>query len=148
MNLPPRTGHPVLDPETLVRWLDLFAQRFNTVPKIGSFTRDISIASGSQSVTGVGTKGGAAFFFAAINGTSAMSFGFDNVTAAFIVGDDNPGGAGTYFLKTTQSIGLKQAVGSLAEGRLTSFDTDGFTLSWNKVGTPTGTATIGYFVFP
>ena len=111
--------------------------------KVGSFTYDVSTASGTQAVTGVGFSPKAVVFLAGINGTSAMSAGIDDGSTAFVIIDDNVDAAGTYAVNS-QSIGIATTAGGNAQGKITTLGADGFTITWTKTGSPTGTATIGY----
>jgi hypothetical protein len=43
----------------------------------------------------------------------------------------------------TQSIYIEEAAGSHA-GKIKTFDTDGFTITWTKGGSPTGAASVFY----
>jgi hypothetical protein len=112
--------------------------------KIGSFTRDISTASGTQTITGVGFQPQAVIFIASVPDSFYASVGFDNaVTHASIfnypvnvVGHWNPSVANSiaFFVNGAPSyVGYTQ-----------SMDADGFTLNWTKSGLPTGTAYIIY----
>lgn len=116
-------------------------------PKVGSFTRDISTASGNQSITGVGFTPSAVMFFAGVSGTSRMSFGVDNATTLGDVGDDYVDSANTYAANSTNSIFLAVAAGANAVAKINSLDADGFTLAWTKTGAAVGTALITYIAF-
>lgn len=109
--------------------------------KVSSFSRDISTASGSQAITGVGFTPKAVIFFGAIDGTTITSFGFGNATGEKTV--FQRGSAGGWF----NSTGLTFQVNSTPDqsyATIASLDADGFTLTWTKQNSPTGTATINY----
>lgn len=113
--------------------------------KIGAFTRDMTLASGSQSITGLGFKPRAVIFFAGDPSSAA-----DNAVIGFDDGS-NPSGlvnlnaisAGRWFAPAV-SIYLLQGGGTSQTASISSLDSDGFTLGWTKTGAPTGTMTIRY----
>lgn len=114
---------------------------------IGTFTRDISTASGNQAITGVGFKPSLVLFIAGVNGTSRMSIGADNGTTVGDVGDDYVDLANTYVATATHSIFLASAAAANATAKITTLDSDGFTLAWTKTGAAAGTASITYIAF-
>ena len=106
--------------------------------KVGSFTRDISLASGTQSVTGVGFKPKAVIFIGGSTGSGAWTIGYADGTnsgALIFVGPT---------LSTTNALGIDQAGGNNYFGGNPTLDTDGFTISWTKTGNPSGTYTFNY----
>lgn len=110
--------------------------------KVGTFTRDTSLASGSQSVTGVGFKPSSVLILANQSSTKEMSIGIaDASTQASLYQTST---AGT-FSTNTNIVADDEVSGSASYvGNLTSLDTDGFTVSWTKTGAPTGTLTMYY----
>jgi len=112
--------------------------------KAGSFTRDISTVSGTQAVTAVGFKPKAIVFLGGINASHQISYGFTDGTSYMCVYDLIDVSL-KYGVNAGFCIGVVGATGSdLAIATISSLDSDGFTLSWTKTGSPTGTATIGY----
>ena len=110
--------------------------------KAGSFTRDMSSATGAVSYTGAGFTPKAIFFLANINGASPASWGFttgagNNVALA----DDNADAASTYAIFVNKCIYVERGGGNNQNAAIGSFDGDGFTLAWTKTGSPTGTLT-------
>jgi len=113
--------------------------------KLISFTRDISIAAGTQAVTGVGFKGSHAFFLSMINGGLYMCQGFDNGVVPYHI---LANAWTTWHIDSTYSVlGVGADLANYLVGRITSWDSDGFTITWGKVGTPAGTCTVYVFVF-
>lgn len=112
--------------------------------KVGNFTRDLSTASGTQVITGVGFRPRAVIFVGGVNGGFPFSAGLDDGTSTGMVASDYVDSVGTYFLRTNSSIGLAQVAGGNQVANITSFSSDGFTLTWTKSGAPTTTATILY----
>lgn len=118
-----------------------------TAFKVGSFTRDMTIASGAQPVTGVGFKPKAIVFLAGRNATSDFSIGFSDGTANVGFYDLTNLGGGfvdQYGDMATLAITIAQSASNIYQGAVASFDSDGFTISWIKNATPTGTAKIYY----
>ena len=112
--------------------------------KVGSFTRDTSTASGNQSVTGVGFKPRALLISGGNTGASWATFaGLTDGTTTGSVQDNGPINGGSYSL-TTDLLKFIQSGSDIYTGSLSSFDSDGFTLSWVKTGSTTGTATMFY----
>lgn len=114
----------------------------STGMKTAWISRDMTTASGSQAVTGLGFKPSMVIFFAVGSGNQ-VSYGVDDgggINANCI-----------YYLSSTsaniyggQSIGLYTSVGVEYSGKISSLDSDGFTINWTKSGSPTGTAYIIY----
>ena len=126
----------------------LFINAAGTAPawasglKVGNFTKDMTEATGTVAYTGVGFKPSAILFFACGPTDNAISIGADDGTNKGMV---SAYGTLNFTVVTTDSIYLLNAAGTtLQNARISSFDSDGFTLSWTKVGSPTGTATIIY----
>jgi hypothetical protein len=104
--------------------------------KTGSFTRDMTAASGTQSITGVGFKPRVVRVYCLINGTLTGS-----------IGELSPSGNVAKATSDTSSLNSIQANYlaylrpasadyQVATGALTN---DGFDLAWTKGGSPTGT---------
>jgi hypothetical protein len=112
--------------------------------KVGEFTRDSATASGTQAITGVGFQPKAVIFTGSKSGTLQV------VYVAFTDGT-NDGQTYSRELETSGSRvtngGLFQfhqsGSGNYNSGGLT-LDSDGFTISWTKAGTNSGTITIEY----
>jgi hypothetical protein len=118
--------------------------KLSSLTKFGSFTRDISTASGDVAYTGVGFQPSAIIFLAVVPSTKMMSSGIDVQSAHGVILDDGNETAGDWYNSESYSIYLISAAGSSHTGVILSFDADGFTVRWAKIGTPTGTATIYY----
>lgn len=112
---------------------------------VGSFTRDTSVATGSQSVTGVGFKPKSLLFLANITATSAMSIGLwgKNNTAGCLL-DNGAGAADSYTTNSSSVIFMRRTATADATAEPGTFDADGFTISWTKTGSPTGTTVVIY----
>lgn len=113
--------------------------------KVGAFTRDVSAASGNVATTGVGFLPKVLVIMGVINAAPQMSIGFYDGTAhgciAMYTND-----AWTY---TASYITFCQFGSGSSEQKasVASLDADGFTLTWTKTGTPTGTFAMYYLAF-
>lgn len=105
------------------------------------FTRDLTAASGDVSYTGIGFTPSRILFIGGIS--DSISWGVDSITeknccniylgAAISVSNNY-----SIIARTSASSNYQRAV-------VSSFDSDGFTLTWTKNNSPTGTATWQYF---
>jgi hypothetical protein len=123
--------------------------RSNRSPcKVGTFTRDMSLASGNQAITGVGFKPAAVIFFAGVNGAMGDSKGIDDATTSGYAADDYADLAGGQAAGTGLSIVIAPAAGKVYGGKIASMDADGFTIAWIRTSTPTGTINVIYLAIP
>lgn len=115
------------------------------VGTISSFTRDTALASGSVSYTGIGFRPQTIIFLANQTTTDEMSIGFDNSTSRLSLGQTS---AGVWEVFATFSIVLIETNGVASyKGLITSMDDDGFTISWTREGTPSGTGVVLLMAF-
>lgn len=116
--------------------------------KIGSFTRNMTTASGTQAVTGVGFVPRLLVFLAAKSSgiDYSGSVGFDDGTSKFCIATYLY--AGAYMAWTNSaaaSILYPNAPGvTQYAGYASSLDADGFTITWTRTGAPSGTLTTYY----
>jgi hypothetical protein len=104
--------------------------------KVGSFTHDVSI-EGTQAITGVGFQPKALILFGSVIGDTYASWGFtDGTTQECIYITASP-----YVMSEAY---LCLIAGGNVRAAFTSFDSGGFTVTWSKNGTPTGTGTVYY----
>lgn len=121
--------------------------------KVGSFTRDTSASVGTQVVSGIGFTPKSVIFFAVQDGTHEMSVGMDDGTDARVVYHDHPTTANTFALADTSGSGMKSirtihsSGGNTFNGKITALASGQFTVTWDKVGSPTGTLTVMYMAF-
>ena len=132
--------------------IEIYATNYYTgtgTTKIGLFTRDTTLASGTQSVTGIGFKPKTILFFASEDGTGEASFGFSNepitggATANLSVNCRTATSPGT-FNANAASILSWQSSSDYYQGSLAGINNDGFSISWVKTGSTTGTLQIAY----
>lgn len=106
--------------------------------KVGSFTRTMG-STGSQPVTGIGFKPSALELIACVYSTVITSIGYADASSGacmFNAGD------GT-FNTMPNPIFLVSSPGNVFMANISSFDSDGFTLSWGiGVGNPTAPSAI------
>jgi len=113
---------------------------------VNGFTRDTSLATGTQAVTGVGFKPSAIIFLALQNTTDEASIGIDD--------DVQPSSIDAYDAITADawategtgggSIVDRESSSNKYVGSISTFDSDGFTISWTRTNTPTGTLAVHY----
>lgn len=111
-----------------------------------TFTRDLTAASGTQAVTGVGFLPKAVFLIGAVSGgVPPASVGIDTGNGnPSVIYNNHADTANAWGVNASNSIFIVAGASSRQNGVVTSLDADGFTITWTKVGSPTGTATIGY----
>lgn len=115
--------------------------------KVSSFTRDISL-TGTQAITGLGFSPKAVIFFATVeSAVGRASWGMDDDAVGTCIVDYGAVTTDTYVVAGSSSISMTIASGVEAYGSISSLDADGFTLTWTKAGSPTGTAVIKYIAF-
>ena len=112
--------------------------------EMGTFTRDISAATGAVNYTGVGFQPRLVLFFAATEEAGEASWGMDRESEEIVIFYNQGVTDNTFQTTTGASIELITSAGNLHTGNITTMGTDGFTITWTKTGTPTGTATIAY----
>lgn len=115
--------------------------------KVGSFTRDMSVATGTQAVTGVGFQPRFIFGIASIaGGGTEMSIGFSNATTNGCAAWGHNVTANSWF-RNGPFVVMYQTGAIFYVGSVQSLDSDGFTMSWTKTGAKTGTVTVDYVAF-
>lgn len=103
-----------------------------------SLTRDLSLASGSQIITGVGFKPRLIIFQTGLGAVQYGSIGIagPSFQSSFVV-------FGTAVYPAQSYAGIAGTNGSNFQiFVVSSFDVDGFTLTWTKTLTPTGVASV------
>jgi hypothetical protein len=117
--------------------------------KISIFTRDMTAASGSVAYTGVGFKPRMVFFLASpVNMPGASIGAFDDVngTGGALV-DLHVDVANSWYISSS-AIYCRMSANNSQSATIASFDSDGFTLTWTKGGTPgAGNITVMYIAF-
>jgi hypothetical protein len=104
----------------------------------GRVTRDTSTASGSQGVTGVGFTPKAVIALAQSGISAETSWAFsDGITHRGVYDRHNI--TADVHDETNQIAQAQESASDSYQGTIASFDADGFTISWTRTGTPTGT---------
>lgn len=115
--------------------------------KVLASTRDMTAASGDVAYTGVGFTPTSIMAIAAIaTGSTVASWGFaDSAKTAKAI---NTYVTATFDAEGSYLILLFQTNTSTFQyATVKSFDADGFTLTWTKAGSPTGTAVLQFLCF-
>lgn len=113
--------------------------------KIKTLTRDMTAASGNVAYTGVGFKPTAIIAFGGIDGGERLFWGMcDSTRTAYQMESyaDN-----TFQTQIAHLVNIATSAGNQQIADVASFDTDGFTLTWTKAGSPTGTGNITCLCF-
>lgn len=112
---------------------------------IGSTTRNVTTASSTQAITGVGFTPKAVIFLMAAGGTPQSSIGFDTVTSSSCICTNDNGTASNWTLSTTTSIRGEEDGTKNYDGKINSMDADGFTIGWTRTSTPTLAGNLSVF---
>ena len=114
--------------------------------KVGNFTRDNTLADGSQEITGVGFRPSSVIFIAAVVSTGAVSIAItDGTTTQNILNKHEESANQWSFQQRVVSMFTGISIGNGAI--FSSFTSDGFIINWNKQGSPTGTSTVSFIAF-
>jgi len=135
-------GYAGLDASSL---LALAQQRLNF--KLLSFTRDSSIATGTQAVTGAGFVPRGVIFISNTINTPEASIGFDDGTNHFCIFNGHGITANTWSNGAASSLFLATSATINYIGAIQSVDADGFTIYWTKGGAKTGTVSVYAIAF-
>lgn len=113
--------------------------------KVITGDRDMTAASGDVSYTGVGFVPTSILAIASVSGA---------VTANISVGDSAKTASGIYTMGSDNTknryagiVTLVTSGGNQQIATIKSYDADGFTLTWAKTGSPTGTGYITFLCF-
>ena len=107
---------------------------------MGSITYNLATASGTQTVSGLGITPAHVRFIVAVNGTGNACWGQDDGTNhnCFLLN------GGLFSIDSANSIDVVTSGGNQVTGRVTSFSSGQFVITFTKTGSPTGNATIYY----
>lgn len=116
--------------------------------KVIQITRDLSTAGGDVSYTGVGFKPSALFVMASMN-ANQVSWGVSDSTGTDFVQARIASGA---FATASGTLGspivfYEVSSGNYQTATVKTYDADGFTLTWARTGSPTGTLTCTVLCF-
>lgn len=110
--------------------------------KISSFARDMTAATGNVAYTGYGAMPRGVTFMATSGVAGSASWGADDGVSPTVIYDNQNIVPSAYVAIGGSSILLQTGSGQVQAAAVATFDADGFTLTWTKTGTPTGSATI------
>lgn len=114
---------------------------YKLIHKVGMFTRDMTLASGTQTITGIGFTPSVIIFFSIAQNTEGASWGIDDLTEHECVYQKWNGSCDTYH---GHCIELRHSSGNIQHAIISSMDSDGFTLTWTKTASPTGNGFIKF----
>lgn len=114
--------------------------------KVYTLSRDLTASSGDVAYTDCGFKPSAIIFLSSSDGTAGMSIGMDDATNHYCVYYNQPTADNT-FKVALSSIYIQPVNGAVQSALVKTMDAAGFTLTWTKTGSPTGTGSIYYMAF-
>lgn len=110
-------------------------------------TRDMTAASGNVAYTGVGFQPTSVIAIASINATLVASWGFvDSALTDYGRSLLSLGTNGNHYVNQNL-IYLALDTSNNQQAYVASYDADGFTLTWTKTGSPTGTGTLSFICY-
>lgn len=110
-----------------------------------SFTYDLTTATGTQAIAGVGFQPTRVEFLTHVNGSNNVaSIGWDVGTTQFCFFNDLVRGNDTTPETTFSIVAMEGATPDSQSGQITTLGADGYTITWQKSGTPSGTLLV-YF---
>lgn len=110
---------------------------------MGTFTRDATSSSADISYDGVGFKPSVVLFINGVSGSTNWSVGFDNASSHYCIAGLS---SGTVSPDTSYSISINDGTNK-QRGIIKTMDSDGFTITWTKTASPTGTMYVMYLAF-
>ena len=116
----------------------------NPKKKMATFTYDVSAAPGTTAVAGLGFEPSIINIMAAVDNTSLKSSGFSDGTLNYVIGDSNGTTAGSHGPYASACVQLLVDGSNFVRGSISAVTHDGFTITWTKTGSPTGSATVFY----
>ncbi|MBA7587580.1 hypothetical protein ES708_29611 [subsurface metagenome] len=112
--------------------------------KVGLFSRDTGLMSGTQVITGVGFRPSCIDFKAVISLKSCVSMGFDDVITHNCVFSHHQVIAGSWLGNASRSVHMEWLGGESYEGKVDSFNSDGFVFRWYKNSSNIGVVVVYY----
>jgi len=116
---------------------------------VGTLSRDMTAASGNVAYTGIGFRPSYILFLAGVTATAAISIGFDdNINTERHLANLHEQTPDTWQVGGSSCINVRTASSAVQIAVISSFDSDGFTLTWTKFNSPpAGTLTAQFTVF-
>ncbi len=134
---------PTLDPDIVNKKYADEAGLANQ--KVGTFSYDVSTATGTQAITGVGFQPKVLILMASLNDASGSWGIVSGTTGGGLTQSMNS--ISTTYANDNDAPILYVNGGNTAIGSINSLDSDGFTIGWVKSSSPTGTLLIDYLAF-
>ena len=103
-------------------------------------TRDLTASSGNVSYTGAGFTPRSVIIFGSLNFVAVASWGMSDNSRT--VGAIHTTGGGANFYSSNVAVYFETSSNNGQYATVASYDADGFTLTWTKNNSPTGTATL------
>ena len=122
------------------------APEYATGIKIGTITRDTAAVAGDVAYTGIGFKPSNILFLSIVDLSYKMSIGLDDASVRYCIFHHADNTLGSYSWDNATSIYLRYDT-KIHTGKIKTFDSDGFTITWATSGSPTGIAYIHYMAF-
>jgi hypothetical protein len=111
---------------------------------VGSFTRDLTLSAGNQTVSGPTFKPTSIIMLASTGAAGEGSIGVTDGVLDGMLRDNYGNTANTWSASTSRSVSLLTSASVYSQGYVTALLPRGWTFTWEKSGAPTGTATIAY----
>ena len=114
------------------------------------FIYNLATATGTVSITGIGFKPSRIVFQGSVGGVSTFWDGSSCGIGAyynFCTRDNQLETTDSFQANSGNCITVVRSSGNEQSGKIISFDSDGFTISWIKTGTPTGTLNVAFQAF-
>lgn len=130
--------------QSIKAYVDAATAGLGLSSKIKTGTRDLSAASGNVAYTGIGFQPTAIICLAIVDSADyQVSWGFADSSKA---GENVTKDSSTTFRNLgSVLIFLQTSGGAYQTATVNSYDSDGFTLTWTKTGSPTGTLKLLFF---
>jgi hypothetical protein len=128
---------------TLISATQALIEKLPLRTKCITTSRDISLASGAQTISGVGFTPSRVTILTAVDGTAKASSGQSDGSTNFALGNATNMSTGTSGVDTANCIYLLQSLGNTATATMT-FNSDGGVLNWVKTGAPTGVTYVNF----
>ncbi len=115
----------------------------------GTFSRDLTAVAADQAITGTGFLPTHIIIFGGINGAATSTWGEadSGLTMGHMSYPNLGNGSSNYYINGSYVCTLTTGSGVGQYATIKSMDANGFTITWAKGGSPTGTATLYYVAY-
>jgi len=115
--------------------------------KIGSFTKNMADGDSTQSFAGVGFKPSCILLMAGGGANPYGSIGVDDTSSRGYIADRYAINPGDWAVNSDLAIAINVSNSDRFWGTVSAFGSDGFSITWTHLGSPTGTITVVYLAF-